>query len=433
MQRIKNRLDTATWDILVNTVSMIGTIGVTSGLGFVYWWVASQLFDQDEVGFASSAISAMMLIGSIGLMGMGTVFVSQLPQHPEQAGALIFTAVTVAAIISGVFGFLFALAAPYLSADLSDLSGTPTSILIFAVGVSAAGVGIVLDQALIGLLRGGLQLRRNVILGIVKLIILVGFGWVTISWLHMPIYSSWMLGILISLVMTALAFWRQHLVEPPFRFNLHLLDGLGQSALTHHIINLMFEAPARTLPVLVTILISTEATASFYFAWLIVALVFASADALTFVLYAVGVKDESILAQKMRMTLSLSFTAGAVGSLGLLILAHPLLSIFGGTYASDAAWCLRILGLGVFGIIIKDHYTAIKRIYHQTTEAAIALTLATGLELGLASVGMLLNGLTGLALGWLAAVVIEALFMGPTVYRVLVPRVSVPARAQAGD
>ncbi|MFN2199238.1 MAG: hypothetical protein ACK2UW_24180, partial [Anaerolineales bacterium] len=52
--------------ILSNAGTLVGTQAVTSGLGFIYWWVAARLFAVDAVGFASAAISAMMLLGNLG-------------------------------------------------------------------------------------------------------------------------------------------------------------------------------------------------------------------------------------------------------------------------------------------------------------------------------------------------------------------------------
>src|SRR5881275_3639940 len=68
--------------ILVNAGSLVGTTAVTSVLGFVYWWLAARQFPPEAVGFASAAISAMMLLATICILGLGTLLVGELPRQP---------------------------------------------------------------------------------------------------------------------------------------------------------------------------------------------------------------------------------------------------------------------------------------------------------------------------------------------------------------
>ena len=50
----------ANWTLYSNAGSLVAATAVTSGLGFVYWWVAARLFSQEAVGFASAIVSARM-------------------------------------------------------------------------------------------------------------------------------------------------------------------------------------------------------------------------------------------------------------------------------------------------------------------------------------------------------------------------------------
>jgi hypothetical protein len=49
--------------MLVNAGSLVGTMVVTGVLGFAFWWVAARQFPPQAVGLASTAISAMPLLG----------------------------------------------------------------------------------------------------------------------------------------------------------------------------------------------------------------------------------------------------------------------------------------------------------------------------------------------------------------------------------
>jgi hypothetical protein len=200
-----------------------------------------------------------------------------------------------------------------------------------------------------------------------------------------------------------------------------LLRKLGKAAVQHHILNLILLAPTQILPFLVTILISTQATAQFYVAFMLANFIFTLSYALSTVLYAVGAAQPDLLAQKTRFTLGLSFIACVGANLVAQVGAELLLSIFGHAYATQASWCLRILCLAVFPIIIKSHYLAICRVQERITQIILPIAIGSSLELIGAALGARFDGLLGVSLAWLVVLVFEAIYMSHTVYRAAYP------------
>src|ERR1039457_4536730 len=147
-------------DLLSNASSLVAATGITSVLGFAYWAVAARLFSQQAVGYGSAAVSAMTLLGTIGMFGLGTVLIGELPRRSPGAG-LVSAALLTSALGSLVLGLGFAIVAPLVSRRFGHIIGTPSQAALFAVGVGLTGVSLVFDQATIGLMRGGLQLSRN--------------------------------------------------------------------------------------------------------------------------------------------------------------------------------------------------------------------------------------------------------------------------------
>lgn len=404
-------------ELLVNAGSMIGTTVVTSGLGFVYWWLAARQFPAEIVGFASAAISAMSLIGTIGIVGLGTLLIGELPRDPARRGPLITTALLVAGLLSALLGVVFALIAPVISAEFQPLTGGASNVALFVLGVVLTAVTLVLDQALIGLLRASLQLWRNAIFAVVKLVALLPLSWWLSDATGLGIYTTWTIGNLLSLLGLA-----GIVVALRLRLRVHrpawsLLRDLPGAALGHHALNLALQLPGFALPIIVTGLLSAALNASFYMAWLMLHLVFAIPYTLTTVLYAVGVADRGAFAQKMRLTLSLATTIGLVSNIILWLGADLIMGVFGPSYAADAAWTLRIMGLGVFPLIVKDHYVAVQRIHNRIPATAALVTLGSLLELGLAALGTQFSGLYGLSIGFVIALYIEGLYMARSVYQ----------------
>ncbi len=404
--------------LLSNAASLVGTTGVTALVGFAYWWVAARQFSPAAVGFASAAISTMTLLGTFGMLGLGTLLVGELPRQKGQEAQLISTALLVVGCVSLGLGILVALLAPYASTDLAGLRANVGSVLLFALGVSVTAITLVLDQALIGLLQGGLQLGRNTLFAVVKLAALFLAGFWLSKTTGLTIYATWMIGNVASLLILAcIAVWKGvkpgKNVLPRFGF----LRKLGREAIKHHTLNLALQAPSLLLPVLVTVALSTTMNAWFYISWNLSSIGNTVAYSLTLVLYAVSAAQPHTLARKIRLTLSLAFAATVLLNVAFLLGTQQILGLFGHTYAVQATWSLRILSIETFPFIIKGHYIAVQRV-HGRVAPTTWITVATGLlEVGGSALGVHLGGLTGLSLGWFAAMCIEAVCMFPTVYR----------------
>jgi O-antigen/teichoic acid export membrane protein len=403
-------------DLLISATSMIGTTAITAGLGFVYWWLAARLFSQEAVGYASALISAMGLLGTIGVVGMGTLLIGELPRRPEQRAPLITTALVAAGGVSAVLGIIFAVVAPLVSVELGALVGGGSTILLFTAGVVLTAVTLVLDQAMIGLLRGELQLWRNALFAGSKLIMLWLVGVWTTSSSGMPIYTTWTLGNLVSIIgmalIAAMVGVRIRISQPRW----DVLRRLPGAALGHHALNLALQLPALALPVVVTTLLSATLNASFYISWLLLHLVFAVPYTLTTVLYAAGVGDRATFAHKLRLTLGLAVALGVLSNVVLWIGADIFLGVFGPAYAEQAGGSLRIMGLGVFPLIIKDHFVAVQRVHERIPRTAALATIGSALELGGAAVGASVGGLVGLSIGLVLVLCVEAAFMARAVY-----------------
>ncbi len=406
--------------MLSNAASLIGTTGVTSVLGFAYWWLAARRFLPEEVGIGSASISVMALLGSFCVLGLGTLLITELPRQPGQEGSLISTALILVGVVGAGVGILFALIAPYLSTQFLPLRASIVDVIIFGLGVSQTAITIVLDQALIGLLRGNIQLWRNTLFAVGKLALLFAASvWIAHT-TGMSIYATWTIGGLLSLFALALCLpfnksWRSRSYLPRWS----LLKKLGLSALQHHLLNLALQIPSLLMPVLLTALLSAKMNAWFYVSWMIVNVVFLIPNALTTVLHAMNSAQPSTLAQKARSTIGLAFLASLGANLVLLLGTEQVLGMFGSDYAANAAWSMRFLILAAFPLVIKVHYVSICRIQDRVTQAMVSMIPGGVLELVAAAIGAYIGGLSGLSLGWTLAICCEALFMLPTVIKAL--------------
>ena len=414
--------------MLLNAGSIVGTTVVTGVLGFAYWWAAAREFPPQAVGLASAAISAMLLLGAICALGMGTLLIGELTRQPGKEASLISAALILVGGVGACGGIVFALVAPLVSADFQAFRANVGNLILFAVGVSLTTIIIVLDQALIGLIKGSFQFWRNALFAVAKLalLILAGFWLLKVG---ETIYGTWAAGNIISLIpLAGLMVLKGDRSIRAFTPNWKLLRKLRSPALEHHLLNLILQVPTSALPLLVTILLSATTNAWFYMSWMLSGLVFIASYALTTVLYAINPGHSAELTRKIRLTLNLALLSSFLGNCMLQIGAPWILNLFGHIYAQQATWSLRILGLGAFPMIIKYHYIAVSRIHGKMARVAIPVAIGSLLELGIAALGARLDGLVGLSLGWVVAVCVEAVFMFPAVYRAAFPGGILPLR-----
>lgn len=415
--------------LISNSAALVGTALFNSGLGFLYWWLAAQSYDQHAVGLASAVISAMILLGSVAMLGFGTFLVGELPRRKGQELIFINTASAAILIASALVTVLFVVGALTLTDNFDELVAYPAYFVMFMGGVALTALSLMLDQALVGLLQGGVQLRRNIAASVIKVILLVLFGLWVVDGDGFWIFSAWVVGMVASMVLPARYLLKTYGRKAGLRWG--LLREIGRSALVHHWLNLALDAPIRAMPVIVTILLSPAINASFYIAWMMGGLLFFPVQSLTLVLYAVGDGDRAALADKIRQTLRLSLLIGLVGYAVTFAIADFLMSLFGAEYARLATDTLRIVALAIFPLIIKDHFVAIHRIRKQTSHAAGIITVGGLMEVAFAVLGGLWGGLTLLSILWVAAIALQAVYMTPTVFQALRVEPSTAASAAA--
>jgi O-antigen/teichoic acid export membrane protein len=421
--------------LLTNAGSMVGATVVTSLLGVAFWFVAAQHFSQAAVGVAGAAVSAMLLFGFVASLGLGTLLMGELPRRVGSQRSLLNAALIVAAASGLVLGLAFALIAPLISPNLSPLDESGLAVAAFALATGLTALAYVLDQSLIGMLHGGLQLTRNVVFAAVKLGgLLVIAGLVAdpgAAW----IYTSWGAGIAISLFVLA----RFHLAGPrdeELRPDFATLRAMRAAAASHAVVNLALESADLAMPIIVVSLLTPAQNAGFYIAWLVVGFFVMVPLSLSSVAYALdsgetvaevtdpvegvvhavepGAPEES--EDRFRFTLLASLAFGVAATIVLIPSAELVLEIFGSGYAETATTALRVMTLGVFPLVVKTHYIAIHRA-RRTLRRALPLAWAgTVLELGGGALGAAVGGIDGVAWGWLAGLVIEAVLMAPDVF-----------------
>ena len=334
-------------DLLINAGSLLATTGVTSALGFAFWTFAARQFSQQAVGYGSAAVWAMSLLGTIGILGLGTALIGELRRRASRRasrGGLVSAALLACGLGSLVLGVGFAVVAPMVSKRFGDLLGTPVEAMVFTAGAVLTAVTAGIDEATIGMLRGGVQLARNLTFSVAKMAALPVTAFLLHDRFGVGITMSWIAGMAISLAGSAI--WlrsRGTRVLP--RPDWASLRRLGRTVLAHNWLNLAIVVPVTLLPLLVTLVVSPQANTSFYVAWMLTGFLFAVPSRLSTVLFAVAAAKPETVPRKLRFSLKMSLYIGIPAMLALCLGAKFVLGIFGPDYAREATFTLWLLTL----------------------------------------------------------------------------------------
>jgi len=421
-------------DLFTNAGSLMGTTVVTSGLGFVYWWLAARSATPEAVGQASAAVAAMTLIGTIGMFGMGTMLISELPRMTTRRWNLISTCLLLAGSAATVGGLGYVLLASVAVPGLRGALGPPAATVLLVFGITLNAITLVLDEAMIGLLAGPLQLLRNVYFAVGKLLLLGLLVLLPVTITGSQLLLTWVAGAVLSVALLSFAVRRRRMVSS-LRPIPAMLRGKARLAFDHNLLNMALYLPRASLPLVVTAVLTTRDTAAFYTAYMVMAFVAMIPANIALTLFAVASGDRAALRSKVRMGLLISFGLGVPASLVLVFAAHPIMSIFGAEYAVTAGDTLALLALAYVPMVFQQFFLAISRVLGRVRRAGALYVLAGLIEVAAAIYGGTRGSLTELMLWLVAVFVLEGVLMAPTVLRVafsrLAPTPGAPAEQSA--
>jgi O-antigen/teichoic acid export membrane protein len=404
--------------MLANVMSVAGATAITLPLGLAFWSLAAHLYPAHAVGVASAAVSAMMLLSIFASLGLGTLLIGELPRRRGHGAPLLTTALLVVALVGSLLGVAFAAVAGTVSRHLDLLAANVFTVTLFAAGVALMTGTAVLDQALVGVLRGGLQFWRNATLGVSKLALLGLVGSLAAWQSGTAIIATFVAGLALSVVMVVAILLREGHRARDWRPEWSLVRSLRRTAVLHHALNLTLAAPLYALPIVATTLITPQQGAYFYAAWMIGGVVTVVPLAFATVLFAISAAEPELLRARVRQTLTYSLTIATALAVVLLAVAPLILRLFGPDYADEAGLALRLVALGGIPLVLKYHFVAVSRALNRLGRALGLVALGSLIEIAAAVAGTRLGGLDALAALWAAVACAEGAVMGTVLYRV---------------
>jgi O-antigen/teichoic acid export membrane protein len=332
-------------------LSMTVSAGLTAAVGLVAWVVAARLLPREEVGRAAAFVSGFMLVASLGDLGLDRALIRWVPRAGEHRRALLRRCYAVV-LVSSFMAALAVLALPTGAAIRAALGSEPAlgAVLFVAASMSWALFQFQ-DPVLVSLGRARWVPWENTSISVLRVVILaaagpvLGTGGILLSWV-VPAAG----GVLVISLLVRRALGREQAPVVP--------GGPGARAVMpgrREVVGLLAPIyPARVcsalvvnmVPLLVTSRFGPAAGAVFFVAWMAGNTVdYAAIGFAQSVIMRIAHEPERawpLLALGCRRVAALFLPVLVLG----LLLATPLLSVFGPAYAGLGTGLLRLVLLG---------------------------------------------------------------------------------------
>src|SRR3954454_15625115 len=188
-----------------NGYALMLSAAATSGLGVVYWMLATRYYSADVVGLNSAVISAMLLVAGVAQLSLVSVITRFLPRAGRATGRLVGAAYALTLSVAALAGLLFVLGVRLWSPALAFLGASPLFALWFVLATMAWCIFTLQDSVLAGMKQAVWVPIENTIFAVAKIALLL-FAWPAARY---GIFASWTLpGAAVLLPITYLIFRR---------------------------------------------------------------------------------------------------------------------------------------------------------------------------------------------------------------------------------
>jgi O-antigen/teichoic acid export membrane protein len=411
-----------------NAYALMFNAGATGALGVVYWILAAHYYDDADVGRGSAAVSAMMLLSgftALSLTGMVSRF---LPRAGPATRSFILTTYLVSSLAAGTVTVAFLLTLDNWGPSYARLTGLRPGVG-FTVAVIAWGV-FTLQDAVLPALRSAVWVPvENITFGVLKIAFVVGLA---AALPHDGVFLSWVIPVALSIVpINLLILFRlapRHVQATEGRHRPPAIGDVGRFLAGDYAGALFVLGVVYLVPVAVAAQVGPRTNAYFFVAWIIGGVIDLLAVNMAISLTVEGTLDLDRLAANTRAALRRMFRILLPIVAATVVLAGPVLGVYGSSYAENGARLLQLLALSALPRALVEIYFGALRAQSRTTRLAALQGVRCVMVIGLTIPFTEALGITGAGLAVLISQSVTAVLAVPGLLSVvgLPPQARVP-------
>jgi len=369
----------------------------TAVAGFAFWALVARLYDTDEVGLGTAALSIVTLLAMFSHLGLGMGLIRFLPEAGEEGPRLANAVFTTSAVGAVVLSAVFLVGLPLWAPRLEFLREQPLYAVAFISFVVASTLSFVHTYAFMAIRKAKYILLQ---------VTFVQFGRLALPALMAAFFGAFgiiasagvaaALGAVIGFALLArgLPGYRPRAVADPAS-----VFKLFPFSLANYIADSLLLIPGLILPLVVVGLLGSTEAAYFYMAWFLGYLLTSASAYLALSLFAEGSHDPGALRVLSRNAVLGALAVATLGAMFLLLLGDKLLLAFGQDYVTGGATLLRIVALAALPAAVVNVYLGALRVMKRTGELMIVAGVVAVTTVALSCALLPLMGLAGAGVG----------------------------------
>lgn len=381
--------------LMRNAFFLMLSSAIAAGVGFLFWNICSRQYSTEEVGLATTLISATALISALSMWGFNNTLISFLPKSRDFK--LVDTAVMIVGVSSLVFGCAFIALATLFDPNLPAIMHRPWEKLIILAYIVALSLNALTDSLFVAKRSAQFILAKNALGSIAKLTL----PWALVGLAGFGIFASIAAVTVISLAISTYYLVVRLNYRPRLTFSAKQFSKVRKFTTENYVGNIFGILPTTLIPIAASWILGKEQVAFLFIALTISALlnVIPSATSQSFFAEASheGADIKQLMIKAFRHIYGLLLPAVIVLILG----GSLLLGVFGQAY-SASLHVLQLLAIAnLFGVInyLGDTYLNVQ---HRTKAFILMNGVNAVSVVGFAVIGMQHFGLVGAGYGWLA-------------------------------
>lgn len=378
-----------------NSVYLMLSTGVMAFFGFFFWMINARLFSPEQVGIATTLISAITLISSFSLLGLGNSLIRYLPTS-DRKNEKINTSFTLAGLTSVVFSIIFLVFLKKFSPKLLFIGENIIFSLLFILFIVFSSLNTISENVFIAYRSSKYVLIKNTIFSIAKLIL--PFALVTLGayGIFMSLGIALTTAFVFGLIFLILKF--NYLFKPIIKMD--IIKRMTRFSLGNYIAGFIGGLPQMALPIFITNSIGAKFSAYFYMDMMIANLLYIVPLAVSQSLFAEGSYGETELKIHLKKAIKIISLILIPVILVIIFFGKYILLAFGKEYSSEGESFLQILAITGIFISINCIGNSIFYIKHKIKLIILVNFIGVFVILSLSTLLVQLN-LLGIGVGWI--------------------------------
>lgn len=328
--------------LLSNSIYLMLSTFIMAGFGFFFWAICARFFSAEQIGIATTLISAAGLLSALSMFGLNASIMRFLPTSSNK-NLLINTVMMTAFLLSIIFGIIFILGLEIFSPKLIFMKESVISSALFILYIAVMTLNNLTDNIFMSQRKAFIIPIINTLMNVIRLslpLLLITLG-------GLGIFYSFVGAVGFALVLSICFLYYFFQFTPKRHLNIKALKEMWRFSFGNYLMSLFGSLSSMITPILITSRLNPEITAYYYMPSMVTGMIQAIPRSTSSSLFAEGSHHPEQLKTIAIKSLKNTYLLLLPVCIALFFLGGYILSVFGKNYSNEGILFLRMTIVGV--------------------------------------------------------------------------------------